>query len=67
MFVSCVRAGEAKLRERVGDVLLNAGGPNGKKSDSGGGFAVARLGVIAVCFKENVQILLLYAWVLSKT
>ena len=27
---ACVRAGEAKLRERVGDVILNAGGSNGK-------------------------------------
>ena len=26
---ACVRAGEAKLRERVGDVILNAGGSNG--------------------------------------
>ena len=26
---ACVRAGEAKLRERVGDVLLNVGGSNG--------------------------------------
>ena len=26
---ACVRAGEAKLRGRVGDVLLNAGGSNG--------------------------------------
>ena len=33
---ACVRAGEAKLRERVGDVILNAGGSNGN-IDSGGG------------------------------
>ena len=31
---ACVRA---KLCERVREVLLNAGGPNGNKSDSGGG------------------------------
>ena len=38
---ACVRAGEAKLRERVGSVLLNAGGSNGHigPSDSGGGFS----------------------------
>ena len=34
---ACVRAGEAKLRERVGDVLLNAGGSNGNIDCSSGG------------------------------
>jgi len=37
---ACERAGEAKLRERVGDVLLNAGGSNGNIDSccsSGGG------------------------------
>ena len=31
---ACVRAGEAKLRERVGDVILNAGGSNGNIDSS---------------------------------
>jgi len=34
---ACVRA---KLCERVREVLLNAGGPNGNKPDSGRGFSV---------------------------
>ena len=32
---ACERAGEAKLRGRVGDVLLNAGGSNGQMCSSG--------------------------------
>ena len=76
-----MRAGEAKLRERVGDVILNAGGSNGNidSSCSGGGalaFVAIRVGfkqnlaywsAICVGFKSPRQHLLLYAWVLSKS
>ena len=50
---ACERAGEAKLRGRVGDVLLNAGGSNGKNSDSGVGCTLAFLGADIVGFKEK--------------
>ena len=46
---ACVRA---KLCERVSEVLLNAGGPNGNKPDSGRGFWL-------------LFFLLLFTWVLS--
>ena len=46
---ACVRA---KLCGCVREVLLNAGGPNGNKSDSGGDFPVALLGDSAVGFND---------------
>ena len=75
MFVSCVRA---KLCERGREVLLNAGGSNGKKYDSGADLAFFVFAVIRLGFKEtNLQKLrkavfflnillysLLFAWVL---
>ena len=44
----------AKLCERGREVLLNAGGSNGKKCDSGVGCTLAFLGANIVGFKENV-------------
>ena len=47
VFVSCVRACvRAKLCERVRDVILNAGVPNGEKYSSGVGFGAALLAAI---------------------
>ena len=45
---ACVRA---KLCGCVREVLLNAGGSNGKKTDSGADFTLALLGAIRVGFK----------------
>ena len=45
---ACVRA---KLCGCVREVLLNAGGSNGKNSDSGAGFVPALLGAMRVGFK----------------
>ena len=50
MFVSCVRA---KLCERGREVVLNAGGSNGKKFDSGVGWSFCVFAIISVGFKEN--------------
>ena len=50
VFVSCVRA---KLRERGREVLLNAGGSNGKKFDSGAECTFCVFAIISVGFKEN--------------
>ena len=50
-FVSCVRAGEAKLRGRVGGVILNAG-PCGRKFS----------GSFAALFEVFLS---LYVWFLS--
>ena len=72
---ACVRA---KLCERGREVLLNAGGSNGKKFDSGVGWGFCVFAVIRLGFKEkNLQKLrkavgflnillysLLFAWVL---
>ena len=72
---ACVRA---KLCERGREVLLNAGGSNGKKCDSGADLAFCVFAVIHLGFKEtNLQKLrkavgflnmilysLLFAWVL---
>ena len=44
---ACVRAGEAKLRGRVGDVILNAGGSNGNIGYSGA--PAAGLGRASFC------------------
>ena len=74
---ACVRA---KLCERGREVLLNAGGSNGKKYDSGVDFSFCVFAVIRMGFKEkNLQKLrkavgflnillysLLFAWVLRK-
>ena len=74
---ACVRA---KLCERGREVLLNAGGSNGKKYDSGADFSFCVFAIISVGFKENelqklwkavgfLNILLyslLFAWVLWK-
>ena len=70
----------AKLCERGREVLLNAGGSNGKKYDSGADLAFCVLTIIRLGFKENnLQRLkkaigflniplssLLFAWVLRK-
>ena len=62
--MSCVRACvRAKLRGRVREVLLNAGGLDGKVS-SGAGFAGLGFDAIREGFKEIYQILLVYARVL---
>ena len=53
----------AKLCGCVREVLLNAGGTNGKKPDSGAGFVLALLGAMRVGFKVFCQMLLLYWWV----
>ena len=47
---ACVRA---KLCERGREVLLNAGGSNGKKYDSGADFSFCVFAIISVGFKEN--------------
>ena len=74
---ACVRA---KLCERGREVLLNAGGSNGKKYDSGVDFSFCVFAVIRLGFKEkNLQKLrkavgflnillysLVFAWVLRK-
>ena len=74
---ACVRA---KLCERGREVLLNAGGSNGKKFDSGVDFSFCVFAFICLGFKENnLQRLkkaifflniplssLLFAWVLRK-
>ena len=74
---ACVRA---KLCERGREVLLNAGGSNGKNSDSGAEWSFCVFAVIRLGFKEkNLQKLrkavgflniplfsLLFAWVLWK-
>ena len=62
--MSCVRAGEAKLRERVGDVILNAGGSNGNIDSGGPGRAALAFVAKCVGFKEKPAYLLLFAWVL---
>ena len=52
---ACVRAGEAKLRERVGDVLLNAGGLNGNidsSSPPAAGWPALAFVAIRVGFKQ---------------
>ena len=73
---ACVRA---KLCERGREVLLNAGGSNGKKCYSGVGWGFWFLGATTVGFKDLFQILLrkaegflnvllyslLFAWVLK--
>ena len=64
VFVSCVRACvRAKLCGCVRDVLLNAGGSNGKKSFSGGGFTFWALAAIRMGFKVFSQRIILCAWV----
>jgi hypothetical protein len=57
---------EAKLRGRVGGMLLNAGGSNGQMCSSGGVSAQAPFAAICIGFKQFLQYLLLYEWVLSK-
>ena len=69
----------AKLCERGREVLLNAGGSNGKKYDSGVDFAFCVFAIICLGLKEKMQKLwkavgflniilysLLFAWVLWK-
>ena len=62
VFVTCERAGEAKLRGRVKEVLLNAGGADGMKSSGVGCvfcmfaamcifFVFHTDGVFSVCFQ----------------
>ena len=53
----------AKLCGCVREVLLNAGGPNGKKFDSGAGFGTALLGAMRMGFKLFCEMLLVYSWV----
>ena len=48
---ACERAGEAKLHERVEECSLNAGGSDGKKSGSGGGFSLLPFAVITMGLK----------------
>ena len=65
MFVSCVRAGEAKLRERVRETMLPFAGATAVENSSGVGwlsffiFAAIRMG-----FKVIFSGRMLYAWVL---
>jgi len=58
VFVSCVRAGEAKLRGRVRHVLLNAGGSNAQMScgDSGAAPGLFIFAAMRKGFKVFVEI-----------
>ena len=58
---ACVRA---KLCGCVREVLLNAGGSNGKKVNSGAGFVPGPFAAIRVGFKDYCQLLVDSAWVL---
>ena len=60
---ACVRA---KLCERVREVLLSAGGPNGNKRDSGLGCTFCVFVTIHKGFKENHAQMLLHTRVLRK-
>ena len=51
VWCSCRACVRAKLCGCVREVLLNAGGSNGKKFDSGAGFGTALLGAMRVGFK----------------